>query len=203
VQAGYNYAHLSPNKTSSEIFSYSTGGVSGFQAGAFAEVRLSKSWIIRPAILINGKGTKLNKIGFNDTSSRIIEINYLEIPVSMVYKWNVGKKSIAFAGVGIYLARAFRGVEKGEGHSLGGPYFINNFVEFHSKNEENDGLPTIIKPLDYGFNLLVGVERQSIQLMVSYGQGLQRVFPKSLVFEEKFTNRVFSLSAIYLFKTKR
>lgn len=203
VQLGYNNSRFSPNQTSSDIFSYSTSGLRGFQAGAVTEISISKSWVLRPAVLINGKGARLKETGFSDTSSRLIELHYVEIPVSVVHKWNTGKNSFAFAGAGLYLARAFRGVEKGEGHSIAGPYYIYNSIKFRSKNKENDGLPTIVEPFDYGFNLLAGVERQSLQLIVSYGQGLQRIFPKSLVFEEKFTNRVFSLSAAYIFKTNR
>jgi len=203
VQGGYNYTRLSPNHASSEVYSYSTRGFRGFQAGAVFEMRVSQNWIFRPAILVNGKGTRLEKTGMGNTSSRFIELHYVEIPISMVRSWSAGKNAFAFAGAGLYLARAFRGVEKGEGTSQSGPYYIYNSVELSSHNKENDGHPTIIKPFDYGFNLLAGVERRNIQLLICYEQGLERVFPRSLVFEEKLTNRVFSLSAVYLFNTKR
>lgn len=203
VQGGYNHARLSPNQSSSEIYSYSTRGFRGFHAGAVAEIKVYENWIFRPAMLVNGKGARLEKTGFSDKSSRFIELHYIEVPIVVVHKWNVSKSSTAFAGAGMYIARAFRGVEKGEGTSLSGPYYIYNSVEFSSHNEENDGHPTIINPFDYGFNVVAGVQRQSLQLLASYGHGLQRVFPKSLVFEERFTNRVFSLSAVYLFNTKR
>ena len=83
-----------------------------------------------------------------------------------------------------------------------GPIYIYNTVEFSSQNKESDGHPTIINTYDYGLNFLAGVQCRNIQLSVGYGHGLQRVFPKSLVFEDKFTSRVFSLSAVYLFKAK-
>src|SRR5690606_37894783 len=149
VQAGYNNAHFSPKSSSSEIYSYSTSGFRGFNAGAVAEMRLWEDWIFRPALLINGKGSRIEKTGFSNKSSRFIELHYIELPVIMVHKWNAGKNSSAFAGAGIYIARAFRGVEKGEGTSLSGPHYIYNTVKFSSQNKENHGHPTIINPFDY------------------------------------------------------
>ena len=203
VQGGYNYARLSPNQTSSGVYSYSTSGLSGFQAGAVFEMKVSEYWIFRPSLLINGKGTRLEKAGMGITDSRFIQLHYVEIPISFVRSWTAGKDAFVFTGAGLYFARVVRGVEKGEGSSSSGSYSFHNSVEFSSDNKENDGHPTIINPFDYGFNLLAGVERRNIQLIMSYGQGLARVFPKSLVFEEKFTNRVLSLSAVYLFNTKK
>ena len=203
LQGGYNYARLSPRQSSSDIFSYSTTGFRGFNAGVVAEIKIYKNWIFRPALLVDGKGTRLEKEGFGNKSSRFIELHYVEVPIAVIRQWNAGKNFTAFAGGGMYIARAFRGVEKGEETSSFGTSYIYNSVEFSSHNEKNDGLPTIVNPFDYGFNVVAGLQRQSIQLLASYGHGLQRVFPKSLVFEEKFTNRVFSLSVVYLFKTKR
>lgn len=98
---------------------------------------------------------------------------------------------------------AIRGVEKGIGTSFGGPFVIYNPVEFRSHNPSNDGQPTIINPFDYGFTLIAGMERGKIRLLLKYSEGLQRVFPKSLVFEEKYTSRAISLSATYVFKANR
>ena len=203
VQGGYNHARLSPNESSSDIYSYTTRGFRGFQIGAVAEISIAENWVFRPGMFVNGKGTRLEKAGFEDKSTRFIELHYLEVPMVVEHKWDLGKNFVALAGAGMYIARAFRGVEKGEGTSLSGSYYINNSVEFSSNNKENDGHPTIINPFDYGLNFLAGIQRQSIQLLVGYGYGLQRVFPKSLVFENKFTNKVFSLSAVYFFKNKR
>ncbi len=203
VQGGYNHAWFSPATSISTNYKYTTSPFRGFQVGINAEKKLSQNWHLRSALLLNGKGTRLkSESSFDDTSSRFIELHYLEVPVSLVRQWKAGKHLFAFVGAGGYIARAIRGVEKGEGKSFGGPFFIYNGVEFHSQNPESDGHPTIINPLDYGYNLLASIECGNIQVLLSYSQGLQRVFPKSLVFEEKFTTRTLSLSATYLFRTK-
>jgi hypothetical protein len=167
--------------------------------GVVAKAPFTQRWSVRTGLLINGKGTRLEKEGMSSTSSRFIELHYLEVPLSFAHQWKTGKDWSAFAGVGGYVARAVRGVEKGKGISLGGPYLVYDRVEFRSQNRSNDGHQTIINPFDYGFSLTAGVVRRNLQLSLSYSQGLQRVFPKSLVFEDKFTTRMFSLSVAYYF----
>ncbi|GEO09244.1 outer membrane beta-barrel protein [Segetibacter aerophilus] len=212
LQGGYNSAHISPRHSSSVIFrnesssisyDYTTSSFRGFQAGAVAELTLAHDWFLRSGLLVDGKGTRLKKIGFSDTSTRFIELLYIEVPVSLVHNWKIGERLDAFGGVGLYAARAFRGVEKGEGNTPGISYYLYNRVKFTSRNEENGSVPTRIIPIDYGATAIAGLEWQRIQLLVSYFQGFQRVFPKSLIFQEKYTNRVLGFSAVYLFNIKR
>lgn len=213
IQGGYNSAHVSPShsssiiytdQSSSKIYDYTTTSLRGFQAGVVTELRLAHALFLRTSLLINGKGTRIRRIGMNDTSARLLELHYIEVPISVVHKWSMGKRLSAFGGGGLYAARAFRGVEIGEGYSRSGPYYIENHVVFRSDNSTNSGHPTVINPNDYGFNFITGVERRGIQLVFSFEQGLQRLFPKRPIFKEKAsTNRVLGFSVVYLFKANR
>lgn len=212
LQGGYNSAQIYPRNLSSNIYTdqssltiynYSTSRFRGFTAGVVAEVTLAHNWFLRPGVLVNQKGTRLKRIGFGDTSTRFIELHYIEVPVTLVHRWKADEKLSILGGGGVYAARAFRGVEKGEGTTPGGPYYLHNYVNFSSRNEENKSFPTIINPTDYGITMVAGLERQGIQLIVSYNHGLRRVFPKSNVFQEKSTNRVLGISAVYLFTKQR
>jgi hypothetical protein len=174
------------------------------QIGIVTDVHVASSWLLRSGVMINGKGTWLTKASvFSDTGSRFIEVYYLDVPLTIVHQWKMGKDWQIFAGAGVYAARALRGIEKGEGRSWSGPYGIYNLVEFRRDNPENLGLPTIINPFDYGVILTPAGEHRGIQLILTYGQGLQQLFPTSLVFDDKFTTRVVSISAAYLFKITR
>lgn len=97
VQGGYNHARFSSNQSSSNIFSYTTRGFRGFQAGAVAEMKVFDGWIFRPALLVTGKGATLEKTGFGNKSSRSIELHYLEVPLVVAHKWSVDKSTSAFA----------------------------------------------------------------------------------------------------------
>lgn len=209
IQAGYNHARFSPSSASTEdnstiIYNYTTSPLGRGQIGIVADVRLASGWLLRSGLMIEGKGTRFTKASvFSDTSSRFIEVYYLEIPMTIVHEWKMSKNWQIFAGTGVYAAKALRGIEKGEGQSWSGPYGIYNLVEFGTTNPENSGLPTIINPFDYGFILTTGVQHRGIQFLISYGWGLQQLFPRSLLFNDKFTTRVLSISAVYLLQISR
>ena len=176
----------------------------GFQAGMVTDARLAQGWLLRSGLLINGKGTRLRRESSYDTSSWLMELHYLEIPLSIIHQWNAGKHWSTFAGAGGYAARALRGIEKGEGKSISGRnYSIYNAVRFHSQNLDNSGRPTIVNPFDFGVTFMAGVECGNLQLLLTYSQGLQRLFPKSHFFEDKFTTSVLSLSATYFLRNNK
>jgi outer membrane protein with beta-barrel domain len=210
IQGGYNRARFSPSSASTEdnsliIYTYTTSPLGSVQIGIVTDVQLASSWLLRSGVMINGKGTRFTKESvFSDSSSRFVEVGYLEVPLTMVHQWKMSNDWRFVAGAGVYAARALRGVEKGEGVSLGGGlYGIYNFLKFRTTNPDNTGLPTIINPFDYGFILTAGIEHRGIQFLLSYGHGLQQLFPTSLVCDDKFTTRVLSISAAYLFKITR
>lgn len=209
VQGGYSrVSWASINPTSSNYFlddSYKTSGLSGFQTGVVAEVKLSDRLFLRPALFVSGKGTTLNQQRSFDTSSRSIRIQYIEVPVTLAYQRSLSRKLAGFAGGGFYASQAFRGVEKGEGKSSSGEFLIYNEVEFgtHNGDPAFQLLPTIVKPFDYGFIVLAGVELKSVQLLLTYSHGLTTLLPNGEPYNGNYTNKGLTVSAAYLIKTKR
>ncbi|HMG68320.1 MAG TPA: outer membrane beta-barrel protein, partial [Chitinophagaceae bacterium] len=202
IQAGYSrFKWASINATPSAFpDSYTTSELSGFQTGLVAEVKLSDKLFLRPALFVSGKGTTLNRQSSFDTSSRRIWIGYIEVPVTLVYQGRLSSKIIGFAGGGFYAAHAFRGLEKGESKSLSGESLIYNKVEFGT---HNDGpafqiLPTIVKPFDYGFTVLAGMELKSVQLLLIYSQGLKTLLPNGKPYNGNYINSGLIVSAAYL-----
>jgi hypothetical protein len=207
VQGGYSRVKwASINATSSYLpLSYSTSALSGFQTGVVAEVNLSDKLFLRPSLFVSGKGTTLDRLSWFDTSSRGIWLQYVEVPITLVYQVRLSRKVTGFAGGGLYAAQAFSGTEKGEEKTSTGEYGIYNEVEFGA---HNDGpfiqmLPTIIKPFDYGLTVLAGVELKSVQLLLTYSHGLQTLLPNGKPYNGNYTNSGLTISAAYLIKTKR
>ena len=204
LQGGYNrvkWAASDAVPTSTDE-NYATSGLSGFQSGVVAEIRILNSLSLRSGVFISGKGTTLKhqSQSWNDTSSRSIWIRYLEAPVTLIYYYNLYKQVRAFTGGGFYAAQAFRGVEKGEGHDATGPYTMYNEVEFSNQNE-NQIYPTIMKPFDYGYTFLTGIERNRVQLLLTYSRGIKNLLPNS--FNGNYRNSTLSLSLAYLLSTKK
>ena len=172
--------------------------------GVVAEIHLSNKLLLRPALFVSGKGTTLNRKSSFDTSSRGIRIQYMELPVTLVYQASLTRKVSGFAGAGFYAAQAFNGVEKGKRQALTGESFIYNKVEFGT---HNDGpafqlLPTIVKPFDYGFTILAGVDLKSVQLLLTYCHGLEALLPNGKPYNGNYTNSGLTVSVAYLIWTK-
>ena len=198
LQAGYNSTKFtktgfSPNPIGE---SYETSWRGGFNLGAVTEIKIAKALYLQPGILIQGKGTHLDYTSSFDTSSRFIELHYLELPVSLKFKTTLGKNTRAIAGLGLYGSKAIRGVEKGSGVSFSGPHAIYNKVEFSNENE-TQRLPTIIKPFDFGYSFLLGVEIKKFQLSAAFCQSFNGITPGEKVYNGNFKNSVLSLSLTY------
>lgn len=206
IEGGYSRGTwTSINAITSSNFpdSYTTSGLSGFQTGLVAEINLSTKFLLRPAIFVAGKGTRLNRQSWFDTSSRDIRIQYIDLPVTIVYRVRISKMA-GFAGGGFYVAQAFNGIEKGKSKTLTGESFIYNKVEFGA---HNDGptfqlLPTIVKRFDYGFTILAGAELKSVQLLLTYSRGLKPLLPNEKPYNGNYTNSGLTISAAYPIKRK-
>lgn len=209
VQGGYSRVKwASINATSSNLSfveSYTTSGLSGFQTGVIAEVNLSHELLLRPSLFVSGKGTTLNRQSWYDTMSRGIWIQYIEVPVTLIYQVSLSSKLAGFAGGGIYAAQAFRGVEIGQSKTLSGVHSIYNEVELGTRNDGpgTQTLPTVIKPFDYGFTILAGVEVKSVQLLLTYSHGLTTVLPNGEPYHGNYANSGLTFSAAYLLSTQR
>lgn len=198
LQAGYNHSKFTKTKFSPDPIggSYQTSYLSGFNIGVVTEIEIAKDLYLQPGILIQGKGTNLSFTSSFDTSSRFIELHYLELPVSLKFKTNPGKNIRAITGLGLYGSKSIRGVEKGSGASYSGPYTIYNKVEFSNRNETQK-LPTIIKPFDFGYSLFLGVEIKKFQLFTTFCQSFKGITPSEKIYEGNFKNSTLSLSITY------
>lgn len=198
LQAGYNHSKFTKTKFSPNPInaSYQTSWLSGFNLGVVTEIEIARDLYLQPGIMLQGKGTQLSYKSSFDTNSRLIELHYLELPISLKFKTNWGKNMTAIAGLGLYGAKSIRGVEIGSGATGFGPYTIYNKVEFSNENE-TQRLPTIIKPFDFGYSFLVGIEIKRFQLFTTYCQSFKGITPSEKIYNGNFKNSTLSLSATY------
>jgi hypothetical protein len=198
LQVGYNHSKFTKTKFSPNPIdgSYKTSWLRGFNIGVVTEIEIAKDLYLQPGILLQGKGTHLSFKSSFDTSSRFIEVHYVELPVRLKFKTNWGKNMRAITSLGFYGSKSIRGVEKGSGTSYSGPYAIYNKVEFSNKNE-NQKLPTIIKPFDFGYSLLLGVEIKKFQLFTTFCQSFNGITPNEKIYNGNFKNSTVSLSVTY------
>jgi OmpA-OmpF porin, OOP family len=146
-------------------------GRGGAHFGFIADISFSiKSKLyFQPGVILYNRGRKY--IGtFDTTQTRISEnkkqfINYIDIPLNLVYKF--GTKTKIIIGAGPYGSFFYNGKEKTE----------TQLRPTGFQQDENSDLPVGKKPgnykiFDYGINALAGVEFGKIFLTANYTQGL-------------------------------
>jgi hypothetical protein len=154
----------------------------GYHVGGVLDIGF-KSFSIQPGILFSTKGNKesvdifaLGKPTFTTT-----KLNYIEVPVNLLYKFNAGQALKVFIGGGPYAAYGLSGGWYVSGQKLGSIVF---------GGDDN------YKRFDYGVNFTAGFEVKKLILVgASYGLGAD-LYPNAT----KLKNHVLGLSVGYLFK---
>lgn len=169
--------------TDTEPFKY------GFNAGLALQAEISDSWFLQANLLYYTKGYKLNTQNVEISATA----NYLQIPVSMVYKyelsddWRILASAGAFVGVGLHGFTDFEdhyGEEKSPRpqHITTNTPTINpetgqsNLICFEPTvhgatywKDRNDTFATTgTWSVDAGFEVGLGVEYKSFQFMINY-----------------------------------
>jgi len=199
VQGGIGLSKWLSYSHSEDLYGsvYQTKELPGLQGGIVAEIKLSNKWIIRPAIMLIEKGSVFNETSWHDTSSQKIWIDYVGLPVTVLYEVYRSNSFNIRIGGGLYASYCFSGIQEGKGISmLSGEYHILAKVEFSNQNE-NDLFPIILRPFDFGYTLNSSMQWKRFEILLSYDQGLYNLLPNSSLYNGNYRNRTFSLSAAY------
>jgi len=191
LKAGLNFAKLAFTGNEMEDDRKNDAkNITSFQFGTYADIPLSTSFSLQPAIVLNGKGgeTQLSELNTQlgpptETGTIKSNIMYIEVPINAVYKFNS-----FYVGAGPYAAVALSGKYKSNLTSASSGQTTNEErdIKFGSK-QEND-----FKRSDFGINLLGGYELKSgIHLGLNYSFGLSNLDPSKGTYSSK--NRVASI----------
>ena len=116
---------------------------------------LSNSLILQPNLLFSPKGNKLS----TSNSSLTAKINYLEIPINLLYK----PDGIVSIGGGIYLASALSGT-------------FSNMLYSYQPIEKDITFEKDYQRFDYGLNFCLGIELlKGLALNANYSLGLVNI----------------------------
>jgi opacity protein-like surface antigen len=156
----------------------------GFQAGGFAEIKLTEEFSIQPEILYSLQGAKGDQSGFGYSSKSTLNLSYLNIPV--MFKYYVAEKFSFEAGPQIgFLLSAKEDVK------------VSAYGE--SASEKID-VKDNLKSIDFGVNFGAGYDfTENISAGVRYNLGLSNIADFGDGDNTKFRNSVFSLSVGYKF----
>lgn len=178
VQAGVVSSSFS-TKSENGVYTNSSKMKIGFKAGVYGEIQMSPDVFFQPGInyiskggIYNGKSAVIPKtdgkaipnampVLTNQTYS--IKLNYVEVPLNLVYKPGDNPKKI-MVGIGPVLSYGFGGKAT---VTTGGRAEEKVKVKFDGKNSTDSLLHG--KPLELGANVFAGYELESgIRFMLQY-----------------------------------
>lgn len=202
VKGGWNLSSISVDNDGSVDNDKS---LSGFNIGVIADLPLvPKILSFQPGVFYSTKGAKLKSEGTGYKSEFTTRPSYIEIPLNFVGKIPVGTDSRLFAGIGPYFAFGVAGKNKTSTTVAGVTTSQESSIKWDDDTPFNDGDPNQgynkLKRFDWGGQLMVGAEIHGLILSAQYGLGLAKINSGGNDSRnEKNKNRVFSLSAGFLF----
>jgi len=173
IKAGLSLANAQYEYTESSI---STSNLIGVQVGLIGEMPISNEIYLNSGILFSQKGTKLSILGVEVD----FPINYLEIPLNLAYKYDLGSAKI-FAQAGPSLGYGLSAKMKGGGDE--------ETIDFGTETDQ-------MKRLDFGVNFAAGLEIKVVQFGINYGLGLTNLSNDP---DELMKNGVLTISIAVLF----
>jgi len=173
IKAGLSLANAQYEYTQTSI---STTNLIGVQVGLISEMPISNEIYLNSGVLFSQKGTKLSLLGVEIE----FPINYLEIPLNLAYKYDLGSAKI-FAQAGPYLGYGLSAKMKGGGDE--------ETIDFGTETDQ-------MKRLDFGVNFAAGLEIKIVQIGINYGLGLTNLSNDP---DELMKNGVLSFSVAVFF----
>lgn len=181
-EAGLNLANMSNSIGGDKV---TTSSITGYKAGALLNIGIAKGFYIEPGVFYSVKGYSGEILGFTAKTT----INYLEIPLNLGYRYDLGNAGSLFVSAGPYVGFALSGKIKTENLPLLGT--VEDDLEFGDGNDE-------MKSIDYGANFSLGyISPIGIYLRAQYGLGLANL---SNATNTSMKNRVFGISVGYAFQ---
>lgn len=145
----------------------------GFNAGITADLLVTPTFFLQPALLFSTKGAKQTD-GDNKTTQNI---SYIELPINLLFKPEVGNGRLLL-GVGPYAAYGISGKLKSKTGNMA-VELDTKFKNTMTAADYLNGDLNVVKPFDYGANALVGYElNNGFSLQVNGQLGLAKINPK-------------------------
>ena len=179
IKGGVNFAK---QKWSASGATISFDSKVGFMAGVILESPFSESLFFQSGVLFSQKGMKMSASATGATSDIDMTLNYLDVPLNIIYKANAGNVKILLSA-GPVLSYGMSG--KGTANGQSGDIKFGSDADF--------------KSMDIGLGIGGGVEVSNFQIGLNYTLGLSNVSTMSGI---TMKNNVFTISAAILFGGK-
>ncbi len=178
IQGGLNFANIT---TTNDGQTEKNNMLTTFNVGILSRFGLSKTLDLESGLLFTGRGSKAETYfnNGNDYVKSTFNPYYIEVPLNVVAKAPLEKKTALFFNAGPYIAIGVGGKSKSE--SKIGPLYSSSSKSIKFSNDDpftsqqDDAAYDKLKRFDFGLNLGAGLELEHILLKVNYGFGLSKI----------------------------
>lgn len=186
-EAGLNIANASYKINGDK---QSTSSILSYKAGVVLDIDIAKGFYIQPGIFYSVKGAEINYNSSILSGHIKSTLDYLEIPLNLAYRYDLGNAGAVFAAVGPYMGLGMKGKNKTSVTTPLGSTEKEDDIKFGDADDE-------VKKIDYGVNFGIGyISPVGLYLRAQYGLGLANLANASSVSSK---NRVFGISLGYAF----
>ncbi len=190
VSLGSSSMHFVPN---SAFTSSSTSGIFSYRLGGVIDAPFTKHLYFQSGLSFSHKGGDRNysfyvSDSLNDAESRSLVLNYIDLPLTIVYKTRSQGKGRAILGMGATMSYLIGGTSTLNAH---GAYNDTAFT-VHSKTTPDQ----ILRKFDIGANFFIGYELPTgLYFKVYYLSGVKDLGLTS----EVSKNKMWGISAGFMF----
>lgn len=169
--------------------------LTSFHAGIIMDVPLASMISIQPALMLTGKGSKVEYSGNNWNYTKKFNPMYVELPVNLLIKPTIGTNTKLYFGAGPYIAAGVGGKVSYSGNVGDLSGYSDHNIQFGNDNDDD------VKPMDVGANVLAGFEfGNGLIVGAQYGMSFTNNAPNGDDNANKILrNKVLSISVGYLF----
>ncbi|PZF73112.1 porin family protein [Taibaiella soli] len=184
---------------------YKSTVTSGFKIGGVADFGFSQLFSFQPGIFFTQKGASTTLMNYDSVGALVsmkkkMRINYIEVPLNVLFKLGYGHEGHFEIGGGPYVSFAVGGKK-----SLTNTQFTvsGSTQETTSPLLIGDAATDDIKSIDWGFNLTGGYQWEAgVILRAQLGFGIQNILPEGNS-DNHMRNWGFGVSAGYLFNCSK
>ena len=161
----------------------------GFHAGVFAQFPVSGNLGIETGLFYSQLGGKDKENDRNEQYKIEANPSYLQIPVSVFYKFNVIDEFKFYPSLGVYA-----------GYGLSGKLKMKGTVAGQDIDSKVDYFGNFANKLDFGATIGMNIQYSKFILGMHYDQGFTKVNKEKTVYGDNAFNSNFRLSLSYLFR---
>lgn len=173
IQAGIQFQNI--NGTDVNNNKLNNNLLIAFNAGLTITFPIVPEFFVQSGLLYSLKGATGEEIDFGVVMKRNIKINYIELPIHLLYKPMLGNGHLIL-GIGPYIALGISGKVTYEG---GGASLTQTIKFKNSVSLTDPGNYSYFRPLDAGADLVAGYEfSNNISFQLNAQLGLLKLNPK-------------------------